>query len=149
MPRRPSQPSAASRALPLVVSHASEAFSDPSAAVPLALYLADSHCISSFVGGLNVTSTVVKDTTMRDIRRGEEGNAGRGESEQKERECRDTQPNLQLLAWLSVQSHPTWPSQKRQTRTPSAAAFTAFYILDSSSSAFSLRVLHKESVLLM
>ena len=46
--------------------------------------------------GLNVTSTVVKETTKRGIRRGEEGKA------EEERGCRDTQPHLQLLAWLSV-----------------------------------------------
>ena len=34
--------------------------------------------------------------------RGEEGKAGQGENEEKERGCRDTQPHLQLLAWLSV-----------------------------------------------
>ena len=80
-------------------------------------------CISSFVGGfkvsflrfgLNVTSTVVEDTTKRDIRRGEEEKAVQQRTRRKkEGEGRDTQPHLHLLAWPSVQSHPTCPSQER------------------------------------
>ena len=72
---------------------------------------------SSFLRfGLNVTSTVVKDTTKRDIRRGEEGKAGRGENEEKESGV----GILSLIFSYSLgflQSHPTSPSQKRQTRT--------------------------------
>ena len=54
--------------------------------------------------------------------RGEEGKAGRGEIEEKERVCRDTQPYLQLLAWLSaVPSNLSFTEEANSYAFPAAA----------------------------